>query len=103
MLVSLQAAPRPPGPAVWCLRATWAALGLGILLAAARLYGEVLTEKDKVRQLAKMRRSKPAIGGVSQNAPIVVKLPWYILQAEPACYASFLAAVIALVLAAVLT
>lgn len=103
LLVSLQPLHPASGPAAVFLKGAWITLGLGILLASIRLYGEVWTRKEEVKRLETMRRERPAIDGISQNAPIVAKPPWYILKAEPACYVSFIAAVVLLVASALLT
>ena len=102
LLVALRPVPAADPAAAACLKCAWVALGLGILLASVRLYGEVWTEKAKVGRLEKMRRLQHASGGVLPAAPIVCKPPWYILKAEPASYASFVAAVVLLVAAAVM-
>ena len=100
LLVALRPVPATDPAAAACLKGAWVALGLGILLASVRLYGEVWTEKAKVGRLEKMRRLQHESGGVLPTGPIVCKPPGYILKAEPASYASFAAAVVLLVAAA---
>jgi hypothetical protein len=102
VLVSLQPVQPPGGLAGACLKCAWVSLGLGILLASVRLYGEVWTAKELVKRLRTMRIEKPAIDGISQNEPISLKPPWYILKAESACYTSFLLSVVFLVISAVM-
>ena len=101
LLVSLEPLHPANGAAAVCLKGAWATLALGILLASMRLYGEVWTERTKVERLATMRRERPPIDGVSQNAPIVCKAPWYILKAESTSYSSFVLALLLLVASAI--
>jgi len=102
VLVSLQPLVPASGAAAVCQQGAWATLGLGILLAAVRLYGEVWAAKAKVEQLVTRRRSPPPTSAAAANAPIVWTLPWWILRAEPACYGSFVLAVLFLVVGAIL-
>ena len=103
LLVALQPARPASAAAVACLKGTWVALGLGILFASLRLYGEVWTEKAKVERLVTMRTQAPIHGAARSIAPIVCTPPWYILKSEPACYISFVIAVALLVTAAVIS
>ena len=102
ILVSLRSLHHASGAEAVCLKGAWATLGLGILLAALRLYGAVWMAKTMVEQLETRLREPPATGAGPPPAPISCRLPWYIVKAELASYVSFLLAVVLLVAAAIM-
>ena len=91
VLASLQ-----PDPPDLLMKLSLSFHALGILLGALFLYGEIWTARELVSRLVEQRKTQASRDG-AKTSPIVVKPPWWIKKAEPACYGALLLAVVLLV------
>jgi hypothetical protein len=78
-------------------KVSWTGLGLGILLGALALHGEVWIERALVKSLVQQRTQPTWPGSDAAPSPIVAKLPWPYRWAVPGCYLSLAMAVGSLV------
>jgi hypothetical protein len=92
ILVSLKTDSTGSSFAVWSLRLAWPALGLGILLLALALYGDIWTADALVRHRAEQLRERS-----SAASPSVATRPRYYVWCERAAYAALATTVVALV------
>ena len=104
-LVTFRTGDQSIGLSLWCLRTGWVALGLGILLGAFSLHGEVWTTSEIARlagEAAKTRCSGPLGSSTSGPIPIFCTLPKRYQIAQTGFYGCLMLAVLALVSHAVL-
>lgn len=100
-LVAFRTGANSTGPALWCLRLAWAALGAGILLGSAALHGEVWTAADLANRAAAELKERWS-SGADQPFSIFSKRPVRYKWFARGCYASLLVAVVAVVAHAIL-
>jgi hypothetical protein len=100
-LVAFRAGTQSIGVALLFLRIGWVSLGLGILLGAFCLHGEVWTA-SKLAKLAAQEAIERSRRGESSPSPIFANRPALYRWAEKCFYASLVVAVISLVTHAVL-
>ena len=100
LLASLRPDPPPTGREALFLKAAWVALGLGTLLASVRLYAEPWTESERVRRRVSILTARSSTSDDAHSVPISFRPPWYMLQAERACYLSFALGLVCLVASA---
>lgn len=94
VLVSLSGTGTPGSMAALCMRGCWISLGLGILLGASALYGEVWLARALVKRLLELDRSRSC--GDTTGAglpPAAVALPEPFSRCEQGCYLALLVAV----------
>lgn len=84
------------GLALAAMQTAWVALGLGILLGASAIHGEVWLAAERVRLNLAQAKQRKSLGGAPLS-PSVAILPWRYKAARRICYASLLVAVVALV------
>jgi hypothetical protein len=96
-LVAFRSGTQSIGVALWFLRIGWVSLGLGILLGAFCLHGEVWTASTLAKLAAERLRQ-----GESLSSPVFANRPPVYRWAEKCFYAFLIAAVISLVTHAVL-
>ena len=101
VLVSLRAGEHTVGFPHYCIATALASLGLGILLGAISLYGEVRTAQDLVKRMSDegLRRLK---NPGTPDELISSQLPVGYAVAETLCYLSFVVSTISLVVYAII-
>lgn len=92
VIVSLHSE-KPVGSALIYAKATWVALGLGILLGSISLHGDVWTADALVKNLAG-QIAQPNHGKITIHVP----LPWRYRAATKLCYGCLICAVVSFVL-----
>jgi hypothetical protein len=101
-LVAFRAGTQSIGVALLFLRIGWVSLGLGILLGAFCLHGEVWTASKLAKLAAKEMMERLRQGESSPPSPIFANRPALYRWAEKCFYACLVVAVISLVTHAVL-
>ena len=101
VLVSLRTGSHTVGLPHYCIAAGLASLGLGILLGAVSLYGEVRTAHDLVKRMSEegLRRLK---NPGTPDELVSAQLPAGYAFAERVCYLSLVVSVISLVIYAII-
>ena len=93
VLVALYTKQPVSGFSLFCMKAAWVSLGLGILLGSVCLHGEVKSAVEMARLMGEAV-SSPRYG----HTAIHVILPARYKACEYACYVSLVCAVVSLVL-----
>jgi len=101
-LVAFRSGDHSVGMSLWSLRIGWVALGLGILLGAFSLHGEVWIAHELTRRVLEQAKSR-SVTGATGISPVGANLPARYRAAKGGFCGCLILAVLALVTHAVLS